>query len=127
MIHIRTVSSLFHARVIQARLGADGIPAQLSGNVGGPYPFGTVSIWVDVADADEAGDLLLADEVESAFDLDPASDLDGASDDDWPWDGLPDAPTGAAPALPRWTPRRVLAAFGLLLMVVAAFSSRVVW
>jgi hypothetical protein len=109
LVHLRTVSSLFHARVIQARLGADGIPAQLRGNVGGPYPFGVVSIWVNAGDIDEAGDLLMADEVESAFDVDPfAGPLETA-------------------ALRRRTPRRILAAFGLVLMAIAAFSTHAVW
>jgi hypothetical protein len=68
MIHLRTVHSAFHARVIAARLGADGIPTQLRGAVDGPYPIGDVSIWVNEEDADCARELLLADEVESAFD-----------------------------------------------------------
>jgi hypothetical protein len=63
------VHSAFHARVIAARLGADGIVTQLRGNVDGPYPIGDVSVWVDEEDADCARELLLADEVESAFDL----------------------------------------------------------
>jgi hypothetical protein len=67
MVHVRTVSGAFHARVIAARLGAEGIPTELRGNVGGPYPFGQVSVWVTEADAEEAAELLLADEVEAAF------------------------------------------------------------
>jgi hypothetical protein len=69
MVHLRTVHSSFHARVIAARLGADGIVTQLRGNVDGPYPIGDVSVWVDEEDAACAQELLLADEVESAFDL----------------------------------------------------------
>jgi hypothetical protein len=67
MVHLRTVSTLFHARVIAARLGADGIFTQLRGNVGGPYPFGPVSVWVTEDSLADASELLLADEVESAF------------------------------------------------------------
>jgi hypothetical protein len=63
------VHNAFHARVIAARLGADGVVAQLRGNVDGPYPIGDISVWVDEDDADFARQLLLADEVESAFDL----------------------------------------------------------
>jgi hypothetical protein len=63
------VHNAFHARVIAARLGADGIVTQLKGNVDGPYPVGDVSVWVNENDADFARELLLADEVEAAFDL----------------------------------------------------------
>jgi hypothetical protein len=67
MVHVRTVPTAFHARVIAARLGAEGILTELRGNVGGPYPFGDVSVWVAEGDADEAAELLMADEVEAAF------------------------------------------------------------
>ncbi len=69
MVHLRTVNSAFHARVIAARLGADGIPTQLQGSLDGPYPFGNISVWVAQSDAESAQELLLADEVEAAFDL----------------------------------------------------------
>ena len=69
MVHLRTVHNTFHARVIAARLGAEGIVTQLRGSVDGPYPIGDVSVWVTEEDAESAGELLLADEVESAFDL----------------------------------------------------------
>ena len=68
MVHLRTVHNTFHARVIAARLGADGIVTQLRGSVDGPYPIGDVSVWVDEDDVVCAQELLLADEVESAFD-----------------------------------------------------------
>src|ERR1700722_17101901 len=69
MVHLRTVPNVFHARVIAARLGADGIPTQLRGSVDGPYPVGDVSVWGAEEDAEGARELLLADEVEAAFDL----------------------------------------------------------
>jgi hypothetical protein len=69
MVHLRTVHNVFHARVIAARLGAEGIVTELRGAVDGPYPIGDVSVWVAEADASSAQELLLADEVESAFDL----------------------------------------------------------
>src|SRR5437763_11600116 len=68
MVHLRTVPNSFHARVIAARLGADGIVAQLRGPVDGMYPIGNVMVFVDEQDLDTARELLLADEVESAFD-----------------------------------------------------------
>ena len=68
MVHLRTVPNSFHARVIAARLGADGIVTQLRGSVDGPYPLGECMVYVGEDDLDTARDLLLADEVESAFD-----------------------------------------------------------
>jgi hypothetical protein len=64
------VSNAFHARVIAARLGSDGIVTQLRGGVDSPYPMGDVEVLVSEADLDEAAALLLADEVESVFDDD---------------------------------------------------------
>jgi len=119
LVHVRTVPSAFHARVIQARLGADGIPVQLRGNVGGPYPIGEVSIWVAESDAADVQALLLADEVEDAF------------------GGLDGVPTGevAACRLPGTSrprllvahprTRNVLAAVSVLLVLAAAFGGRV--
>src|SRR2546427_13036951 len=69
MVHLRTVHNVFHAQVIAARLGAEGIVTQLQGATGGPSPVGDVSVWVDERDADDASELLMADEVEAAFDL----------------------------------------------------------
>lgn len=102
MVHVRTVSSVFHARVIAARLGADGIVTQLRGNVGGPYPFGEVSVWVGVDDADEASELLLADEVEAAFAPHP--------DDEEPVRRI---------LLFGWPARRLFAAAALVLVIGA--------
>ena len=67
MVHVRTVGGAFHARVIAARLGAEGIVTELRGNVGSVYPFGAVSVWVSSEDAEAASELLLADEIEAAF------------------------------------------------------------
>jgi hypothetical protein len=64
------VSNAFHARVIAARLGSDGIVTQLRGGVDSPYPMGDVEVLVSEADLDEAAALLLAAEVESVFDDD---------------------------------------------------------
>jgi hypothetical protein len=71
LVHLRTVNSTFHARVIAARLGADGIATELRGSVDGPYPIGNVSVWVREEDAESARELLLVDEVESALELPP--------------------------------------------------------
>ena len=70
MVLLRTVPTGFHARVLAARLGSEGILAQLRGPVDGPYPIGDVMVYVGEDDLDVARDLLLADEVEAAFDDD---------------------------------------------------------
>jgi hypothetical protein len=109
MVHLRTVPDVFHARVIAARLGADGILTELRGAVGGPYPIGTVSVWVTPDDEEIACELLLADELEAAFD---------------------EVPEGWEPAGARrtvflgWTARQVLAAVSLLVMIGAIMAGR---
>ncbi len=71
MVHLVSVSGTFHARVIAARLGSDGILTELRGAVDGPYPgMGEVGVYVDEHDLPVARELLLADQVESAFDDD---------------------------------------------------------
>jgi len=81
MVRLVTVSSTFHARVIAARLGAEGILSDLRGNVDGPYPMGDVHVFVPDDELDAASELLLADEIESAFD-----DGDTTDDDGRPWE-----------------------------------------
>jgi hypothetical protein len=68
MVRLATVRSTFHARVIAARLGAEGMVTELRGNVDGIYPVGDVHVFVTEEDLEAAQELLMADEVESAFD-----------------------------------------------------------
>ena len=68
MVRLLTLRNTFHARVVAARLGAEGILTELRGNVDGPYPMGDVHVYVTEEDLDDARELLMADEVESAFD-----------------------------------------------------------
>jgi hypothetical protein len=69
MVHLTTVGSTFEARVLAARLGADGILTQLLGARDGPYPLpGPVEVLVAADQADVARQLLLADKVEAVFD-----------------------------------------------------------
>ena len=69
MVHLTTVGSMFEARVVMARLGAEGILTQLRGPGDGPYPLpGPVEVLVVVDQAGEARELLLADQVEALFD-----------------------------------------------------------
>jgi len=74
MVRLATVNSSFHARVIAARVGAEGILTELRGNLDGPYPMGDVHIFVSEDDLSSAQELLMADEVESAFDDDEDMD-----------------------------------------------------
>lgn len=68
MVRLATVAHPFHARVIAARVGCEGIVTELRGSVDGPYPMGDVHVYVPELDLPVAQELLLADEVESAFD-----------------------------------------------------------
>ncbi|MGH9125727.1 MAG: hypothetical protein ACRDZ8_13520 [Acidimicrobiales bacterium] len=108
LVHLRTVSSSFHARVIAARLGADGIPTQLKGSLDGPYPFGTVSVWVAPEDAQSASELLLADEVEAAFDL---------PDEGEPWERAP-----RLPLVLGLSGLQLLAIFGIAILCATAMA-----
>ena len=109
LVHVRTVPTTFHARVIAARLGAEGIPTELRGNVGGPYPIGNVSVWVTEGDADVASELLLADEIEAAFDVHP--------------DDMEPSPSSRRVVF-GLTRRQILAALTLLVMGITVFCSR---
>jgi hypothetical protein len=77
MVHLTSVQGPFHARVVVARLGAEGILTELRPPVDGPYPvYRPVDVYVSEEEAEVARELLLADEVEAA--------LLGVGDDDWP-------------------------------------------
>ena len=68
MTYLTTVAGSFHAKVVAARLGAEGIPAQLRGAVDGLYPiFGEIHIYVRSDQLDVARELLLADAVDALF------------------------------------------------------------
>lgn len=66
LVPVLRVRDSFHARVVVARLGSEGIIAQLRG-ADGPYPMGMVEVLVLADELEVAQALLLADEVESAF------------------------------------------------------------
>ena len=76
LVPVLRVRDAFHARVVVARLTSEGIIAQLRG-ADGPYPMGVVEVLVLPEELETAQQLLLADEVESAFtdddlDVEPA-------------------------------------------------------
>jgi hypothetical protein len=69
MVALCPAQGTFHAKVIAARLGAEGITTQLRGSVDGPYPcFGEVTVFVAEADLEIAAEILLVDEVEATLD-----------------------------------------------------------
>ena len=94
MVTLLRVRDAFHARVVVARLGSEGIVAQLRG-ADGPYPMGVVEVLVLADELEAAQALLLADEVESAF---PDDDVDEE-----------EAGYGRRSALPRWAAACVVA------------------
>jgi hypothetical protein len=68
MMPVATAGSSFEARVIAARLGADGIVWQFRGSLDGPLgplPGGVVTVLVVEDDYEAARELLLADEIDS--------------------------------------------------------------
>jgi hypothetical protein len=75
MVALTTVGSTFEARVMAARLGAEGILTELRGASDGPYPLpGLVEILVPASELSVARQILLADQVDSLFDgIDTAS------------------------------------------------------
>jgi hypothetical protein len=70
MVPVVRVADGFHARVLAARLGSEGIVTQLRGGIDSPYPMGPIEVLVGEDDLEDATALLLVDEVESAFDDD---------------------------------------------------------
>ena len=82
MVRLATVGTSFHARVIAARLGSEGILTELRGNVEGLYPVGDVHVYVGEEDLAESRELLLVDDVESAFDDDGTAERRSARE---PW------------------------------------------
>lgn len=69
LVPVLRARDAFHARVVVARLTSEGIIAQLRG-ADGPYPMGVVEVLVLPEQLEAAQELLLADEVESAFPVD---------------------------------------------------------
>jgi hypothetical protein len=68
MVPLAVVGSLFEARVMMARLGADGFLTSSHGGGDDTYPLpGPVQVFVVADQVDEARELLLADQVEALF------------------------------------------------------------
>jgi hypothetical protein len=58
MVKLTTVAGSFEAKVLAARLGAEGVLCELKGGVDGPYPFGPVHVYVEEPQLDLARELL---------------------------------------------------------------------
>ena len=67
MVRLLTASSPIEAKVLAARLGAEGIVWELRGSVDGPLAIGPIDVLVDEHGLDDARALLLIDEVEATF------------------------------------------------------------
>ena len=61
MVRLTTCGDAFEARVLAARLGAEGIVWSLRGGHDGPLALGTVDVLVDADDYSAARDLLASD------------------------------------------------------------------
>jgi len=73
MAHLASVDTLFEARILVARLGAEGILWELRG-ASEVYPVGQTHVWVDEESLADARNLLLSDEVEAVFDDGPENE-----------------------------------------------------
>jgi hypothetical protein len=62
MVRVATASGPFEAKLLAARLGADGIVWELRGGADGIYPMGPIDVLVAADDADVARVLLLPDD-----------------------------------------------------------------
>jgi len=81
MVHLVCVQHEFHARVITARLGSDGIFTEVRPPLGGPYPLPSeVNLYVGEEDVQLARALLSADEDQSRVGPDDGVDAGGPDD-----------------------------------------------
>ncbi|MCL4413229.1 MAG: DUF2007 domain-containing protein [Actinobacteria bacterium] len=69
MATLTTAGSTFEARVLAARLGAEGILTELRGASDGPYPLPwPVDVLVPAGELEAAREILLGDQVDAIFD-----------------------------------------------------------
>jgi hypothetical protein len=59
------------AKVLAARLGAEGIVWELRGSVDGPFALGPIDVLVDADAFDSAREMLIIDELEDSFAVRP--------------------------------------------------------
>ena len=60
MVRLFTTLDQFEARVVVARLGAEGMLWELRGGHDGPYPMGPVHVYVEARDLEQAREMLAA-------------------------------------------------------------------
>jgi hypothetical protein len=80
MVPLCRVAGRFEAEVLAARLGSEGVLVELRGGGSSMWPGGAVEVLVAERDLEVARGLLLADEVEEAF-----QDEAPAADSPLPW------------------------------------------
>ena len=88
MVRLVTAANAVEARIIAARLGAEGIVWQFRGSVDGPLALGPVEVLVDAEGYESARELLLTDDVESSFDEVAAVPTDRTTGRDVLWVAL---------------------------------------
>lgn len=97
MVHLLTTTSAFQARVIAARLGAEGFLVELRGAGDGLYPLGwPVEVLVHADNAEEARELLLADQVAAVLEGSTLEEPDLALPAGWDITGEEPAGGGAS-------------------------------
>ncbi len=69
MVPVATVTSSFEARLLAARLGAEGVLWELRPPVDGPYPVSPVQVLVAATDEALARELLVVDPLPDDVDL----------------------------------------------------------
>src|SRR5947208_16327676 len=62
MVRLLTTLDHFEARVLAARLGAEGVIWELRGGHDGPYPMGPIHVYVEADSLDRAQELLASTE-----------------------------------------------------------------
>jgi hypothetical protein len=62
MVRLLTTLDQFEARVLAARLGAEGVLWELRGGHDGPYPMGPVHVFVEASDLERAQELVASTE-----------------------------------------------------------------
>jgi hypothetical protein len=62
MVRLLTTLDQFEARVLAARLGAEGVLWELRGGHDGPYPMGPVHVYVEHDDLERARELVASTE-----------------------------------------------------------------
>jgi hypothetical protein len=82
MARLTTVGGSFAARVLEARLVAEGITVELRGCLDSPYQFtvgdmSRVDVFVPVEELDDAKLVMLVDEVDAVLELPPQREAPG--------------------------------------------------